>query len=436
MSCKTKKLNIIQVALLYALIVVLFWLDGSPISLVGYSMIGICSIFNPLLSLSMLGASNYLPAVLGVSPFSLSLGIALIVMLLRGFLHKPARSRVVDVRMLVLLPLIVFWSVISGSIQNDMSFTSSMVTSFIAYVVISFFLNKFEHRNKAIDYLMAGVGVGVILAIFINFGISGFESSHFARLAIGERADPNSTGLLLAIFSVYSFVQFTNKINDGLRKVVPHILMLLLGAWGLLLTQSRGSVLCVCLVIMVYILFTKKKGLGDRGLITVIALCFFVTVVLALTGDKVLGMLWDALYEFIFRVQNTASVDGERLYLLQKSFESFFENPLFGVSLSEFEFFAGHIPHNTFSDYMVTNGIVGIMFFVIMFAVPIISYRPSRRAYELYIAYFCYFVCFLNTLFYSASNEKMLVVLLAILIHLVEVDAESKHRLKIKNTEN
>ena len=60
----------------------------------------------------------------------------------------------------------------------------------------------------------------------------------------------------------------------------------------------------------------------------------------------------------------------------------------------------------TFSDYMVTNGIVGIMFFVIMFAVPIISYRPSRRAYELYIAYFCYFLCFLIMCFNEAELEK------------------------------
>lgn len=317
---------------------------------------------------------------------------------------------------------------LSGMIQQDMSFMSSMITAFICYIVFGFFLKKFDNQNSSIYYLATGIGFGIILALLIQFGLNGFESFHPFRLAIGERADPNSTGLLMAIFCMFSFILFTNKLSEGIKKVLPYLVFILFGLWVLLLTQSRGSILCVGIAVVIYLFFTRKKKLGSKGLIAILGLCFCATIILTFVADNVFGALWDAFDQFVLRIVTSSSSDGERLYLLEKSFESFIANPIFGMSLTSFESIAGHIPHNTFSDYMVTNGIFGIIFFVIMYAVPIISMCPMKKTYQLNLVYFCYFVCFLNILFYSASNEKITIILLVILMHSIKKENHSMIR--------
>lgn len=407
--------SILQIAGIFVFMLVIYWMDGSPISLAGYLAIGVWSYFNPFIILTLLGASNYLPVVLGVSPLLISMGLMVLILFLHARQQRMFHINL-DLRC-IMLSLMVIWAMLSGIVQQDMSFMSSMITAFICYIVLKIYLNRFESQNRSISYLVTGIGFGIILALFIQFGISGFESFHLFRLAIGERSDPNSTGLLMAIFCMYSFVQFTNRLSEGMKKAIPYLVFILFGLWVLLLTQSRGSILCFAIAVVIYLFFTRKKKLGNKGIIAILGLCLFATIILVFVGDNVLGALWDALDQFLLRIETSSSSDGERLYLLEKSFESFVSNPIFGISLENFKLMAGHIPHNTFSDYMVTNGILGIVFFVIMYAIPIISMYPTKRIYQLNLAYFCYFVCFLNILFYSASNEKMPIILLVILMH-------------------
>lgn len=418
-----KKIGIFQIVVFYVFMLIIYWLDDSPISLIGYSVVGIWSYFNPLMLLSMLGASNYLPTVLGLSPLLISMGLMVVILFLRVRQFHMFYINL-DMRF-IMLSLIVTWSMLSGMIQQDMSFMSSMLTALICYIVLRLYLNRFESQTVSINYLATGIGFGIILALFVQFDISGFESFHPFRLAIGERADPNSTGLLMAIFCMYSFVQFTNRLSEGMKKLFPYLVFILFGLWVLLLTQSRGSILCVGVVAAIYLLFTRKKKLGSKGIIVLFGLCLCVTIILIFVRDTVFGALWDAFDQFVLRIETSSSSDGERLYLLKKSFESFVANPIFGISLENFKLFAGHIPHNTFSDYMVTNGIFGIIFFVIIYAVPIISMYPWEKMYQLNLAYFCYFVCFLNVLFYSASNEKITIILLVILMQSIKKEKNS-----------
>ena len=413
-----KTINVFHIFALYVLMLLIYWMDGSPISLVGYFIVGVWSYFNPLLLLSLLGASNYLPAVLGLSPLLISICLMIVIIILRTKLFRIVYTSL-DWR-IILLILIVMWSLMSGMTQQDMSFMGSMITAFICYIILKAYLDKFETQSSAILHLATGIGFGIVLAFLIKLGISGFASFHPFRLAIGERADPNSTGLLMAIFFIYSFIQFTNKLGDSFKKALPYLVFILLGLWVLLLTQSRGSILCAGITAVIYLLCSKKRRVGSKEIFIVLELGLCAAIILILAGNSALGALGDALEQFIFRVETNSSVDGERLYLLEQSFKSFFENPIFGTSLSDFEFIAGHVPHNTFSDYMVTNGIIGIVFFIVMYTAPIISMYPFKKTYRLNLAYYCYFVCFFNILFYSASNEKITIILLVILMHSIK----------------
>ena len=145
--------------------------------------------------------------------------------------------------------------------------------------------------------------------------------------------------------------------------------------------------------------------------------------------------VWATLLERL-SIENIGG--GARLYLFIMSIRSFLAHPVFGNDLNTFEMFAGHIPHNTFSDYMVTNGIIGIMFFLLFFVMPLIKNYKYRKVPSVSEPYFCYMACMINILCYSASNEKIsyllsIIVLLAIneknyyLKNRKEVESEKKY---------
>lgn len=411
-----KKISIMQIVFMYSLLTVIYWMGGSVASLFLYLCLFIWAYAQPIILFSLIGASNYLPAISGVSPLLISLVIMIAVVLFRSLQTGGLKISSLNNKHLFLLLFMMLWTFITGFNQADYSFLSSIITLFICFAVLLIFSENLSIQHNSLHFLMMGVGFGIVMTFLIQLGWDAFQSYHIYRLAIGERADPNSTGLLFAIFCVYAFIQLINNLNYNLKKAVMFLILFVLGLWGLLLTQSRGSVLCCAISIFVYIVFASKKTVTLTGVVSILLIGVIGCIILIASGDRLLGSLFESLEQFILRVETSESSDGYRLYLLEESFNSFFDNPIFGTSLENFKFNAGHIPHNTFSDYMVTNGIVGVVFFVVMFSIPIISYFPKKDSIYHCLPYFCYFICFINILFYSASNEKLVLIFLFILL--------------------
>lgn len=427
---KNKSISVISIAILYAFLLVIYWLNGSPLSFGLYLAIGIWSYFNPLILLSLIGASNYLPAVLGLSPLLITTGIMLCILILQTKSIFAIPILDIDYRTILWFGMFV-WSMLLSIVQKDTSFMSSILTMLICIVIVRPYINKYDKKCKSINYLMLGIGFFIVLTILIQLGVPGFESYHWFRLAIGERADPNSSGLLIAIFSVFSFIQLFDNLNAGLKKVIPYLICFSLGVWGLLLTQSRASILCMSLCVLAYLVFTNKKRLDRKGIFVFVALIVIVAVAVVIARLKGFSILGDALNGFIDRLNNNESADGDRIYLLKKSIEAFMKHPILGISIEQFRINVGHIPHNTLADYMVTSGIFGIIFFIIMFIVPIIRCYPSKSKKNAILPYYCYLVCIMNFMSYSASNEKIIIPLLIILIHSIKMGENRK----IYNTE-
>lgn len=415
---RSKNISFIFTVLFCSFSFVGIYLSNSAIGIIFWFLLLLVSLKNHYIPFAFIGASNYLPILLGVSPTIIGIIIMGIVILNSGIVSKKKLIiKISDKEFWVLLIVMTGWSFFTGIMYQDLSFFSSILTALIySFVIFIYSTNLIENIEQILKYFILGLGIGLVFTLLIKMNVPGFVSYHPFRLAVGHRADPNSTGLLFAVLSIYFFINMCKYLGSNILTAFGNGVLFALSIICLFYTQSRGSVLCLLIGLVAYLIFGIKKAgkINKKTLRNIAIFCSIIIIVLCIEGN-ILEMLNNAWNVFFDRLTNAESGDGERGYLLKMSIYSFLNNPFMGQSLNTFESFAGHVPHNTFSDYMVTNGIVGIMFYLLFFIKPLFKIFIINKRDSTSLPFFCYLICVMNVLFYSASNEKLPFFLLIIL---------------------
>ena len=153
----------------------------------------------------------------------------------------------------------------------------------------------------------------------------------------------------------------------------------------------------------------------NKSTLRVIFFIALAVVIVFTTNNFIKDSFTSAWSSFLERLVTAESQDGSRIILLQQTLQFFAENPILGSTLSNFVANAGHIPHNAYSDFVVTNGIVGLLFTICCLILPTVKLYPSSKKNNALQPYYTYLTCIMNIFFYSASNEKMTYVLLILL---------------------
>ncbi|MDD4474334.1 MAG: O-antigen ligase family protein [Eubacteriales bacterium] len=417
---KNKRSNILVIMFCSITCGALFALKSSPYALIIYGIIAIISLFskNRYIPFIMIGSSNYLPAVYGISPLVFCTILLLLVLMKAMILKRSIRFAKFPTSYPILLLIMIAWSFITGTTYNDLSFFGDLITISIFVIVLYLLMSNCSLITEYIlRYFVIGLGTGLLFTALIKTGIERFVSTQPDRLAIGERADPNSTALLFAIFCIYIFIKFYDNLRSKKHSILFYGIVFVFGVTCLFLTQSRSAALCLFITIVLYIL-NRKKNIEDSFMsftLKSIALILFLLAI-SLLFTTVTELIFDSWNAFYYRLQHPVSQDGERIFLFKMSVETFLKNPFMGTSLDTFKSNVGHIPHSAFSDYMVTNGIIGVIFYIFFFIRPMLHIFHIRKNNRVKLEFYSFFVCALNILFYSASNEKITFFLLIILI--------------------
>ena len=421
-----------------ALMIVIYFVGNTWIAIGLYLILVLLSLKNKLVPFIVLGGGNYLPIVKGVSPVFIGvilLGISVVYECIKS---KTLKFPSIKLQFLLLL-MITFWSGITGLGYNDISFFKNLIMIDIFYIVVIFYCaNVKVSSNEMLNSFIWGVMAGVILTFFIKVNVPGFTSNHIYRLALGERSDPNSTGLLFAISSIFLFLKMMNYMRKSITTFLLFTSLFICSLICLLLTQSRGSFLTLLITSGIYIWERKEKLGGTILKTTLINMCIllgcgiiFLVVTPSLTAA--IGNIWKTLLERL-SIDNIGG--GARIYLFIMSIRSFLANPILGVDLNTFKDIAGHIPHNTFSDYMVTNGIIGIIFFILFFIGPLLYITKYKKISGVKEPYFCYVACLINILCYSASNEKIIYLLNVIVFLAIKENVTYLSRKEVNSEES
>ena len=260
-NCNKRYSNIVAIISVVICILLFAW-KSSPYSILLYGVVAIISLLttNQYVPFILIGASNYLPAVYHISPLVFCTILLIILLFKQLIVSKKLVLVRFPISYPILLLLITIYSCVTGIINKDLSFFEDLITILVFVFVLYLLMSNSLFETKLIlRHFIIGLGCGIILTVLIKAGFEGFISTQPDRLAIGERADPNSTALLFAIFCTYIFIRFYDSLRSKHQISIGYGMLLVLGIVCLFMTQSRGAALCFVLVMIVYILNHAKN---------------------------------------------------------------------------------------------------------------------------------------------------------------------------------
>lgn len=164
--------------IIIVLLLFLFVIKNSFFIFFIYLFFMLTSIKFDYVPLIVLGASNYIPSFLGLSPLVYSIIMMLIYVIFRGIHNRYVYIGHLKKYKFTILVFCI-WCFITSFYNNDYSFFNNFFM--IVLFSIIFILYCFNTDKEAVYYLkyiIYGMSIGIILGLLIQMGVSGFSSNH------------------------------------------------------------------------------------------------------------------------------------------------------------------------------------------------------------------------------------------------------------------
>lgn len=232
-----------------------------------------------------------------------------------------------------------------GALNSALEFLSV----FIMYLLIVNLVNT-QTRVKITLYLLLGMtlllAVQGIIQYYTGIGLAGQEAYRERIRAIGIFSDPNDLALALLIMLPFLFYKITRGGNPLVRLVVGLSAITII--YAIFLTQSRGGIMSLGLLI--FFMLCKRYGrvVGIAGGILLVFLIFAL-------GPARMGEI----------SPEEASIYG-RVEAWSLGLDLFKSNPLFGVGADRFMEFHFRTAHNSFLLCASELGLFGLFPWVML----------------------------------------------------------------------
>lgn len=190
-----------------------------------------------------------------------------------------------------------------------------------------------------------------------GLGWAGTKSVENGRITyMGIFNDPNDLGMFLVMTLPFAF--YFKKHGGGLLKIVS-IAMIVAIFYGVVLTNSRGSLLGLLTLASFYVFL--KKGIKKTALIALVVTPFAV-----------------AIMSFFRTIEQGESAQG-RVDAWYQGFLMFFSNPFLGVGQGNFTEYNSHTAHNSYVLVLGELGFVGYTLWLVILSLCVVSlYRAVK----------------------------------------------------------
>lgn len=262
---------------------------------------------------------------------------------------------------------IVFWGfmILITYIRNPYQ----LVTLVKTWVVFTVYISEFgilysddeTRKNLNLSNMIE------IIAVFLSIWILIWE---FPLLIQGERigysvmiGNPNSAGTLLSIY-VFFIIYNLTQVNENKKKVIKHILSLILCFTIILATGSKKAII-VGLISILLLLFKNGHIVKKRIIYLFIALvvattaCFTVPGLYNNVGRRFLSLFGElGIIEF----QSDYS-SKQRMKYTEKAIELWKDNMIIGGGYDNFKLNSGYdtYSHNNYTELLCSVGILGTL---------------------------------------------------------------------------
>ena len=230
--------------------------------------------------------------------------------------------------------------------------------------------------------------------------------------------DPNYLSMIVGMGAVIGFRNFLRIRRVDRTTAMLSLVAFFMAVPAMLLLVSRGGLLCLCGGIATLMTFSEIKLKYKVGAVTLIV----IFLVILYTND------------FLTMLEERMNSDGggsndERLWILQHRFEAFFDSTplywLFGYGMEN----GMHLglpykmgSHNDYVSFMAEYGLVGLMMFLGMLALPLYNMRRDSKVWADIMAYMAYILLACLTLEPFAFGVWVYYVFLLFIIVVVRSD--------------
>lgn len=257
--------------------------------------------------------------------------------------------------------ILVFWAIYSLRLLFDMSlhnltFNSDFFIFSFAYgnglipmiaIIVSRSYFDIEKASEFIYYTVLASCFLIIISIINKPDI--LDLIYSTRISIGTEENENILNPILISFSgavlfIISFYRLKNKIN--FFSLMP----LLLGGLCLLMGASRGPLLILFFVLLLFLI--KSKALNFK-LFVYVPLIFFIIFIFKNTELHIIDRV----------IETSQNYDEEgRFSLWEEAINQFASSPIFGDRFLLRSI--NHYPHNLILEVLMSTGILGFLFFI------------------------------------------------------------------------
>lgn len=311
--------------------------------------------------------------------------VLFVYMIINGFHIKKARSCIGLIGLAVLCFIPIFWSSID---YTGKEYIKILFLAYLLYLVIYILFvsnlkdNSFRILSISMSYLCVYMALQLGLKIFELHQASPGESIFTFWYYLGWGLC-NEAGILMLFGIPFIFILIIK--SNNLYQIIMNLIKLFITMLGMIITNSRGTMLCGFLLIFVLVIisicYSKQK--------LKLFLCYFISLSLGLIIIQLaygIPNLISNIFEKVFEIEGDSSfiekiftaidLNGRR-EIWQKAINAWNRSPItrwFGNGLvSEYDFrpsFNGDdlvvlVYHSTMFETLACFGIVGVVFLII-----------------------------------------------------------------------
>ena len=268
--------------------------------------------------------------------------------------------------------------------DNSLSALKSTVT-FTAFVVICFIISYISIELRSINWLLNMI-ICIVLIDCIWTAILGINQPGYGRI-LGANNNPNTLGviMLLGVFSL------AFRFNRNLYSSLLGLVLSLLPLYTIIRCGSRKCFIATTLFLFLWI------GSLTLSVFHNYSYGYLVLFLLGLViSGLVIGCFFYTIYlntELAIRMSELNDIsDNSRVYLYQRAYELFKENPFFGVGMDQYKNRAGTggvMSHSTYAEMIADFGIVGSFIYLmpilqsIIIAIKELLIGSSKKKYQI-----------------------------------------------------
>lgn len=279
--------------------------------------------------------------------------------------HKMALSEGIIYLLFLFISIL---SLITNIVLSPIYLTSQSYVRILYQAVIVYFYYSMTHTKylpKDISNAIYSL-IGVCCIVSIYFVV--IQKIWFVNV-LGTKIDKNFVGVFLMLGANFSFLFLIEKKEKRAIFCGTYLLLLI----GLFFSASRASVLyCLASNFITVLAYIKMMSKSRKGMVKAIVLACCLPILLGIiwgalqsklaNGSVDISWYWNRYFVNGFRDESVVG----RFVWWKNALAYFVDRPLYGYGIGNINVSGNSsaVAHNTYIDFLVDQGIVGLMLFI------------------------------------------------------------------------